>query len=125
MLLVLFAATALSLTSVGLYGTLSYVVSVRRREVGLRLALGARRCEIIQQFLGQGLRVAAVACVCGLALSFVTTSVLSGMLFGVSPSDPLTLSGVIGIVLTVTTLAALIPALRAALVEPTKALREE
>jgi putative ABC transport system permease protein len=125
MLLVLFAATALSLTCVGLYGTLSYVVSVRRREVGLRLALGAMRSEIIQQFLAQGLRVAAVACVCGLALSFVTTGVLSGMLFGVSPSDPVTLSSVIGIVLTVTTLAALIPALRAALVEPIKALREE
>jgi ABC-type lipoprotein release transport system permease subunit len=60
-----------------------------------------------------------------LALSFVTTGVLSGMLFGVSPSDPVTLSSVIGIVLTVTTLAALIPALRAALVEPIKALREE
>ena len=125
MLLVLFAATALSLTCVGLYGTLSYVVSVRRREVGLRLALGARRSEIIQQFLVQGLRVAAVACVCGLALSYVTTGALSGMLFGVSSSDPVTLLSVIGIVLTVTTLAALIPAVRAALVEPIRALRDE
>ena len=125
MLLVLFAATALSLTCVGLYGTLSYIANVRRREVGLRLALGAMRGDIIQQFLGQGLRVAAVACVCGLALSFVTTGVLSGMLFGVSPSDPLTLSSVIGLVWTVTTLAALMPALRAALVDPIRALRDE
>ena len=124
-LLVIFAATALALACVGLYGTLSYVVSVRRREVGVRLALGAMRSDIIQQFLGQGLRVAAVASVCGLALSLITTSVLSGMLFGVSSSDPATLAGVIGIVLTVTTLAALIPALRAALVEPIRALREE
>jgi ABC-type antimicrobial peptide transport system permease subunit len=96
-----------------------------RRGMGLRLALGAMRRDIIQQFLGQGLRVAAVACVCGLALSFVTTGVLSDMLFGVSPSDPVTLSSVIGIVLTVTTLAALIPAVRAALVEPIRALRDE
>jgi putative ABC transport system permease protein len=125
MLLVLFAATALSLTCVGVYGTLSYVVSVRRREVGLRLALGAMRSDIIQQFLGQGLRVAIVAAGCGLVLSIATTHVLSGMLFGVSPSDPVTLSSVIGIVLTVTTLAALIPALRAAFVEPIRALRDE
>jgi ABC-type antimicrobial peptide transport system permease subunit len=125
MLLVLFAATALSLTCVGLYGTLSYLVSVRRREVGLRLALGAIRSDIVRQFLGQGLRVAAVAAGCGLVLSIATTRVLAGMLFGVSPFDPVTLLTVIGIVLTATTLAAFIPALRAALVEPIKALREE
>jgi putative ABC transport system permease protein len=124
-LLVLFAVTALALACVGLYGTLSYVVSVRRREVGLRLALGAMRRDIIQQFLGQGLRVVLVAAGCGLVLSIAMTHLLSGMLFGVSPSDPVTLAGVIGIVLTVTTLAALIPALRAALVEPIRALREE
>jgi putative ABC transport system permease protein len=123
--LALFAGTALLLACVGLYGTLGYVISQRRREVGLRLALGARRADILRQFLGQGLRVAALACACGLALSFVTAGVLSGMLFGVSPSDPVTLSSVIGIVLTVTTLAALIPALRAALVEPIQVLHKE
>ena len=69
--------------------------------------------------------MAAVAAGCGLILSIATTHVLSGMLFGVSPSDPATLSSVVGIVLTVTTLAALIPALRAALVEPIGALRDE
>ena len=123
-LLVLFALTALSLACVGLYGTLSYVVNLRRREVGLRLALGAARSDIIRQFLVQGLRVAGLACVCGLVLS-IATRALSGMLYGVSPSDPLTLSSVIAIVLVVAALAALVPATRAALVEPMRTLREE
>jgi putative ABC transport system permease protein len=125
MLLVLFAVTALALACVGLYGTLSYVVNLRRREVGLRLALGAARSDIIRQFLVQGLRVAGVACVCGLVLAIASTRALSGMLYGVSPSDPLTLSSVIAIVLVVAALAALIPATRAALVEPMRTLREE
>ena len=124
-LLVLFALTALSLASVGLYGTLSYVVSLRRREIGLRLALGAARSDIIRQFLVQGLRVAGLACICGLVLSIAFTRALSGMLYGVSPSDPLTLSSVIAIVLAVAALAALVPATRAALVEPMRTLREE
>jgi predicted permease len=124
-LLVLFALTALSLACVGLYGTLSYVVNLRRREVGLRLALGAARGDIIRHFLGQGLRVAGVACACGLVLSIAFTRALSGMLYGVSPSDPLTLTSVIAIVLVVATLAALVPATRAALVEPMRTLREE
>ncbi|RPI52893.1 MAG: FtsX-like permease family protein [Acidobacteria bacterium] len=122
-LLALFAAAALSLTCVGLYGALSYVVGVRRREVGLRLALGAMRSEIVRQFVGQGLRVAGVASACGLLLSIAVTRVLSDMLYGISPTDPTTLAGVIGIVLAVTAVAPLVPALRAALVEPTEALR--
>lgn len=81
-LLVLFAVTALSLACVGLYGTLSYVVSLRRREVGLRLALGALRRQIIGQYLVHGLRVVGLACVCGLALSFAFTRALSSMLYG-------------------------------------------
>ena len=125
MVLVLFAATALSLACVGLYGTLSYVVSLRRREVGLRLALGAVRSDIIRQFLGQGLRVAGVACLCGLILSLVFTRVLSNMLYGVSASDTITLLSVMVIVLVVAGLAALVPATRAALVEPMRVLRGE
>ena len=124
-LLVAFALTALSLACVGLYGTLSYVVNLRRREVGLRLALGAARTDIVRQFLMQGLRVAGLASICGLALSIAFTRTLSSMLYGVSPSDPATLAGVITIVLIVASLAALVPATRAALVEPSRALREE
>ena len=123
--LIAFAATALSLACVGLYGTLSYVVSLRRREVGLRLALGALRSDIIRQFLGQGLRVAVLACLCGLVLSLAFTRVLSNMSYGVSTSDAVTLSSVIVIVMLVAGLAALIPATRAALVEPMRVLRDE
>lgn len=125
MLLALFAATALFLACLGLYGTLSYVVSLRRREVGLRLALGALPSEIIRQLVGQSLRVVGLACLCGLALAVASTRVLSGMLYGVSPSDPFTLAGVLGIVLAVGSLAALVPAARASQIEPMRVLREE
>ena len=125
MLLALFALTALTLAIVGLYGTLSYTVALRRREIGLRLALGALRTGIVRQFLAQGLRVVGLSCICGLALSVVVGRVLSGMLYGVSPSDPLTLSTVVAIVLAVAVLAALIPAARAARTEPVIALRQE
>jgi putative ABC transport system permease protein len=123
--LALFAAAALSLACIGLYGTLSYVVGLRRREVGLRLALGARRRQIVGTFVGQGLRVVALASICGLALSLAAGRLLAGMLFGVSPSDPATLAGVIGLVLAVATLAVLVPALRAARVEPMQVLRND
>jgi putative ABC transport system permease protein len=125
MLLALFAATALFLSCLGLYGTLSYAVSLRRREVGLRLALGALRSEIIRQLVGQSLRVVSLACLCGLALAVAFTRVLSGMLYGVSPSDPFTLAGVVAIVLAVGSLAALVPAARASQIEPMRVLREE
>lgn len=120
----LFAATALSLSCIGLYGTVSYVVSLRRREVGLRLALGATRADILRQFLAQGLRVAGVAAVAGLALAAAGGRALAGMLYGVSPFDPLTLSAVGGLALAVAALAVLLPATRAALLPPTEALRE-
>ncbi len=125
MLLALFALTALALATVGLYGTLSYAVAVRRREIGLRLALGALRTGILRQFLGQGLRVVGFSCVCGLALSAIVGRVLARLLYGVSPSDPFTLATVVTIVLAVAVLAALIPAARAARTEPVIALRQE
>ena len=121
----LFAVTALSLSCLGIYGTLSYIVSLRRREVGLRLALGAARSGIVRQFVAQGLRICTVACLCGLALSIAFTTLLSGMLYGVTRFDPTTLSSVVLVVLTVATIASLVPASRAAFVQPMRALREE
>jgi putative ABC transport system permease protein len=124
-LLACFAATAVSLACVGLYGTLSYLVSLRRREVALRLALGALRAQVVRQFLGVGLRTTILGCVAGLALAAVFARALSGMLFGVSATDPLTAAGVLAIILAVSAVASLIPAVRAARVEPMQALREE
>jgi ABC-type antimicrobial peptide transport system permease subunit len=124
-LLTLFAATALSIACVGLYGTVSYAVGRRRRESALRLALGATRRDIVGQFLAQGLRVAGIACVCGVALSIALARALAGMLYGVSPLDPATLAGVVAIALVVTAFAALIPATRAAFMSPMRALRED
>ncbi|HUB80352.1 MAG TPA: ABC transporter permease [Bryobacteraceae bacterium] len=124
-LLACFAVTAVSLACVGLYGTLSYLVNLRRREVALRLALGALRKQVAGQFLGVGLRTAALGSMAGLILAAVFARVLSGMLFGVTATDPETVVGVLAIILTVSAAAALIPAVRAARVEPMQALREE
>ncbi len=124
-LLAFFAATAVSLACVGLYGTLSYSVNVRRREVGLRLALGALRGQIVKQFLLQGLGVSFLGCLAGSVLAAAFARVLSGMLYGVSPSDVTTLSAVVLLVLVVATVASLAPAIRAASVEPMRVLREE
>jgi putative ABC transport system permease protein len=124
-LLALFAATALSLACLGVYGTLSYVVSLRRREVGLRVALGSSEGSVIARFMMQALRVVAIAAAVGLLLSFLFTRTLSGMLYGVSPSDPITLAAVVAIVVVVAALAALLPALHASRIEPMVALRED
>jgi putative ABC transport system permease protein len=124
-LLTFFALTAISLACIGLYGTLSYLVQVRQREVGLRLALGALRGQIVRQFLGQGMRVSLLGCVAGLALAAAFTRVLAGMLFGVSPWDAITMAGVVVLVVSVSIAASLLPAARAARVEPMRVLRDE
>jgi putative ABC transport system permease protein len=124
-LLAFFAVTAVSLACVGLYGTLSYSVSVRRREVGLRLALGALRGQIVKQFLLQGLGVSVLGCVAGWGLAALFGRALSGMLYGVSSSDVATLSAVVLLVLVVAGVASLVPAMRAARVEPMHVLRDE
>jgi predicted permease len=123
--LTLFAGAALALACLGLYGTLSYVVSLRRREVGLRVALGALSGAIVAQFVTQALRVVGVACAAGLLLSLAFGRALAGLLFGVSPSDPLTLAGVVVLVVGVATFAAFLPSLRASRIDPMEALREE
>jgi predicted permease len=124
-LLASFALTALLLACIGLYGTLSYVVSLRRREVGLRLALGAMRRDIVGHYVVKGLRVVAPACAAGLGLAAASGRFISGMLYGVSAYDPATLIAVVVIVVVVATLASLLPAARAAAVEPVRTLREE
>ncbi|MGB2669516.1 MAG: FtsX-like permease family protein, partial [Candidatus Acidiferrum sp.] len=124
-LLTFFAATALSLACVGLYGTLSYSVNIRQREVGLRLALGALRGQIVKQFLWQGLAVSILGCMVGFALAAASSRVLAGLLYGVSPTDLPTLFSVILLVLVVAAAASLIPAFRASRVDPMQVLRDE
>jgi predicted permease len=124
LLLVAFSLSALSLASVGLYGTLSYAVGLRRREVGLRMALGALRADIVRQFLGQGLRVVSLACVGGVGLALALRRVVAGLLYGVSATDGATLFGVVAMVVVVAALASLVPALRAARLDPMRVLRE-
>ena len=124
-LITFFSVAALALACLGVYGTMSYAASVRRREVGLRVAFGALTGDIVSQFLARTLGVVGVASLIGVALSFLFTRALEGALYGVSASDPITLVSVVVIVCAVATIAALLPALRAARVDPMQALREE
>jgi putative ABC transport system permease protein len=117
--------TAIALASIGLYGTLSYLVQLRRREVALRIALGALRVDVVRQFVDQGLRIVSWGCFVGLALAAAFARMLSSMLFGVSATDVVTLGAVVLIVLAVSFMASLAPAIRAARFEPMQALREE
>ncbi len=124
-LLVFFALTAVSLACLGLYGTVSYFVNIRRREVGLRLALGALCGQVVRQFFLEALGVAALGCIGGLALAAVFSRLLAGMLYGVSPSDATTLVGVVFLILAVAAGASILPAARAARIDPMQVLREE
>lgn len=125
LLLTVFSVAALLLACLGIYGTLSYVVSLRRRDVGLRVALGALRNAIVAHYLAQALKVVSVACLVGLGMAVAFSRVLSSMLYGVSPSDPVTLVTVIGIVMTVAAIGAVVPSMRASRVDPIVALRED
>jgi putative ABC transport system permease protein len=124
-ILTLFAATALALVCAGVYGTLSYAISLRRREVALHLALGALRRTVIQRLVGASVRTTAAAAASGLLLALIFTQTLSAMLYGVSPFDPPTLAAVVAFVVGVAFAAALVPAARATFVQPMRALREE
>jgi len=124
-LLSFFAATAIVLACIGLYGTLNYSVTLRRREVGLRLALGASRAQVVWQFLLQGVIVCLVGCVAGAALGVAGSRLITSMLYGVSPSDALTLSSVIVAVLVIAALASWVPAFRASRLDPMRVLHYE
>jgi putative ABC transport system permease protein len=101
-LLSMFALTAVSLACIGLYGTLSYFVTVRKREVGLRLALGALRGQIVRQFLLKGLAISLIGCAAGVILALAFARALSGMRYGVSTADTETFFSVVLLIITVT-----------------------
>ena len=124
LLLAIFAATALTLASIGIYGTISLLVSERTQEMGIRLALGADRATILKLVLGQGLVLTAIGLATGLAGAVILTRTLSGLIYGVGTLDPLTFVAVPAILCAVALLACFIPARRAASVDPITTLRQ-
>jgi putative ABC transport system permease protein len=125
LLLAAFAGLALFLAAVGIYGVLSYAVKRRLQEIGIRMALGAGRGDVLRMILGQGLRLAFMGVCIGLVASLGLTRFLTSQLFEVKASDPLTLTGVSLLLVTVSLAACYLPARRATKVEPTVALRYE
>ena len=119
----IFAAIALVLASVGLYAVIAHSVSQRTREIGIRLAVGGSRSNILRLVFTQGLRPLAFGLVVGLPAAIVVTRVLRVELVGVSPGDPLTFAGVIVVLITAGLLGCAIPARRAVRVDPVIALR--
>ena len=124
-LVLAFAILSLLLASVGLYGVLSYLTTQRTSELGIRMALGAQRDQLLQLMLVDGLRPALFGLGLGLVLSFAATRIFQSMLFGTKPLDPVVLSGVIATLLAVAVLACLAPAWRASRLDPAQALRTE
>jgi putative ABC transport system permease protein len=120
-----FAATALLLAAIGIYGVMAYFVSQRVREIGVRMALGAQRGDVLKLIVSQGMLLASVGVAIGLVAALSLTRLISGLLFGVSASDPLTLIIFAGLLALVAFLANYIPASRAARIDPMVALRHE
>jgi putative ABC transport system permease protein len=124
-LLAAFATLALGLAAVGIYGVMAYTVTQRTHEIGIRMALGAQRQDVLRQVLTEGARLAALGLALGLAGSLAATRLIATMLFGVKPNDPLTFAAVAVILGSVTLAACYIPSRRATRVDPMVALRYE
>src|SRR5262249_51772061 len=124
-LLSAFGSTAILLAAVGLYGVLAFIVSQRRREIGVRIALGATARDVIGDVLRQGLRLTALGMAIGTALALVVTRLMSALLFGIGATDAVTFAGAAALLAVMAAAASLVPALRASRVDPLAALRDE
>jgi putative ABC transport system permease protein len=125
LLLAVFAGLALVLAAVGIYGVMSYSVAQQTREIGIRMALGAQRGDVLKMTVKQGLKLVAVGLACGLVIAFILTRVMATLLFGISATDPFTFLSISLVLLAVALLASYIPALRATKVDPMIALRAQ
>jgi len=125
LLLGIFAALALILAAVGIYGVMSYSVAQRIHEIGIRMALGARRTDVLKMIVNQGLKLVSIGMMLGLAAAFLLTRVLQSLLFGISATDPVTFFVISLVLLAVAILASYLPALRATKVDPIIALRAQ
>ncbi|MBZ5610730.1 MAG: ABC transporter permease, partial [Acidobacteriia bacterium] len=124
-LLGIFAVLAVALAAAGLYGVMTYLVSRRSGEIGIRMALGARQGDVLRLVIGNGLALAGIGVAIGLAASFVATRFMTSLLFGVRPFDPLVFAAVPALLIAVGALASFVPARRASRVDPLEALRIE
>jgi predicted permease len=125
LLIAIFAAVALVLAAVGIYGVMSYSVAQQTREIGIRMALGAQRSDVLKMTVKQGLRLVGFGLGIGLVAAFILTRVMATLLFGISATDPLTFISISLVLLAVAILASYIPALRATRVDPMIALRAQ
>ena len=120
-----FAASALLLAGIGIYGLFAYSVVQQRREIGIRLALGASRGDVVSQVVGDGLRLAVAGIVLGVLIALAVTRLLAALLYGVGASDAPTFMAVVALLALVSLVASYLPARRAARVDPLVALRSE
>jgi ABC-type antimicrobial peptide transport system permease subunit len=116
---------AIFVGTLGLYGVVAFVVNRRSQEIGIRMALGAERGDILRMVVGHGLKLAAIGTGAGLAASLLAMRLLATMLYGVKPTDPIAFAGSAALVILVALAASWIPARRAATIDPMKALRTE
>jgi ABC-type antimicrobial peptide transport system permease subunit len=118
-----FGAFALFLAAVGIYGVLAYSVNRRTREIGVRMALGAARGRVLRMILRDGMRAVIPGIGVGIVGALMLTRLMTGLLYGIAPTDPLTFAAVITVLVVVTLVASLVPARRATRVDPMEAIR--